>query len=161
MAWLWTFFLALSTAFASPEAPPAVDFGHGTLKLGGRTLKVEIARTEEQLERGLMFRKNLKDDEGMIFVFPRERTLAFWMKNTFIDLAIGYFDAERRLVDIQEMKATTLMTVDHPSYPSKAPAMYALEVPRGWFDRHKVKTGAVFTLDESPAGKKSSRKSGP
>lgn len=161
MAWLWTFFLALEIALANPASLPDVSFEKATLKLGGKILKIEVAETDAQLERGLMFRKSLKDDEGMLFIFPRERTLAFWMKNTLIDLAIGYFDKDKRLVDIQEMKATTLMTVDHPSYPSKAPAMYALEVPKGWFTRHGVKIGAKFSLDESPVKEKSPRKSGP
>ncbi|MBX2988061.1 MAG: DUF192 domain-containing protein [Bdellovibrionaceae bacterium] len=150
MAWLWSFVLALEILLALPSTTFAreVQFEKQTLRIGSRAITVEIARTEAQHQRGLMFRRSLKDDEGMLFVFNREETRSFWMKNTFIDLAIGYFDRDKTLIDIQEMKSVdSVMATQPPSYQSKAPAQYALEVPKGWFERHKIRKGARFTLD--------------
>lgn len=147
MALRWICCLALSFVFTTASAKE-ISFAKKTLKIQGQTLSVEVADTEEKQAHGLMFRSSLKESEGMIFIFPDERPRAFWMKNTFIDLAIGYFDRNKVLVDIQEMKAVTSMMVERPpSYPSRSPAMYALEVPKGWFARHKIKIGAKFTLD--------------
>ncbi|MBC7742658.1 MAG: DUF192 domain-containing protein [Bdellovibrionaceae bacterium] len=90
-----------------------------------------------------MFRKKLGSDEGMLFVFESEGIRTFWMKNTLIDLSIGYFDKSKKLIDIQEMKAmNSVLEKDLPTYPSKSPAMYALEMPTGWFKKNKIKEGA-------------------
>ncbi len=123
-----------------------VKFEKAVIELAGKKIKVEIAQTMEQHERGLMFRKSLGPDEGMLFVFDYEQPLSFWMKNTLINLSIGYFDKVKRLVDIQEMKATSVMEQNPPSYPSKAPAMYALEMSQGWFSKNKIKLGSVLKL---------------
>lgn len=138
-----TFFGTLSFAVNSSGE---VKFKKSVIELSGKKIKVEIAQTMEQHERGLMFRKILGPDEGMLFVFDYEQPLSFWMKNTLINLSIGYFDKDKRLVDIQEMKATSLMDSNPPSYPSKAPAMYALEMNQGWFSKNKIKLGSVLKL---------------
>lgn len=156
MAWLLTCFLALEfiSTPALAETKKEVAFSRGTLKIAGKILDVEIAKTDEQHERGLMFRKSMPENEGMIFIFPSEEILHFWMKNTFIDLDIGYFDRRRKLVDIHTMKAVESVVVQRPpTYPSKVPAMYALEVRAGWFKKNGVKLGAEFTLDDGPARK--------
>jgi uncharacterized membrane protein (UPF0127 family) len=108
---------------------------------------VEIAETPEQHERGLMFRDKLGKDDGMLFIFDNEQTRFFWMKNTMIDLSIGYFDGSGALVDIQEMKSgkgipeTALTT-----YPSAKPAKYALEMNPGWFQKNKIKMGTKLKI---------------
>ncbi|OFZ28828.1 MAG: hypothetical protein A2622_05450 [Bdellovibrionales bacterium RIFCSPHIGHO2_01_FULL_40_29] len=128
-------------------AEPQVIFSKKKIRLAGKILTVEIAETEEQHERGLMFREKLHPNEGMLFVFADQQTRSFWMKNTIINLSIGYFDKDRKLVDIQEMKAvTSIIQQDLPAYPSKAPAMYALEMSEGWFQKNKVKLGTSFQL---------------
>lgn len=159
MAWLWTFCLSVSL-FASAGAS-AMDFRKEALKIGQQNITVEIAETPEQQEHGLMFRKNLSDKEGMLFVFDDEEIRRFWMKNTLIDLAIGYFDRQKKLIDIQEMKAVgSVMEANPPAYPSRGPAMYALEVPSGWFKKHGIKEGSTFVLESSVKSKNSRRKSG-
>lgn len=83
----------------------------------------------------------------MLFIFDREQTLSFWMKNTFIPLSIGFFDDSKRLVDIQDMSpASSLMQAKFPSYASRKPAKYALEVNQGWFSRHNIGLGTTFKL---------------
>lgn len=111
-----------------------------------KKIKVELAQTPNQHERGLMFRKTLPQDQGMLFIFEEEMIRSFWMKNTIIDLSIGYFNKDKKLIDIQEMKSTTMMQVDLPSYPSRGPAQYALEMPAGWFTKNKIEVGAILKL---------------
>jgi hypothetical protein len=143
----WICCLALSFVF-SPAVAKDLKFAKKTLRINGKVLSVEIADTPEKQELGLMFRTSLKESDGMLFIFPDEQPRAFWMKNTFVDLAIGYFSEKRVLIDIQEMKAVSSMMENRPpSYPSRASAKYALEVRKGWFDRNKIKLGAKFTLD--------------
>ena len=151
MVWLIGFLLQISNpAFAQPAATKAAagaDLTHAKLHIAGKIVNVEIADSDEKREKGLMFRKSLRDGDGMLFVFDQEQTLNFWMKNTLLDLAIGYFDSSKKLVDIQEMKSAA-MELSPPPYPSKSPAMYALEVPKGWFRRNNVKVGETFSLDK-------------
>ena len=124
-------------------------FQKTNIKIGSISLRVDMAKSEEEHEKGLMFRKSLKDSEGMLFIFKVEKILNFWMKNTFIDLDIGYFDAQKNLIDVQEMKATASeMESNLPTYPSKSPAKYALEVQKGWFKKHKIKLGEKLVLSE-------------
>lgn len=112
-----------------------------------KKIRVEIAESPAQHERGLMFRKGLGKDEGMLFIFEEESVLSFWMKNTIIDLSIGYFNKDLKLIDIQEMAATTIMQTRLPNYPSKGPAKYALEMSSKWFEKNKVQIGSTLKLD--------------
>ena len=98
------------------------------------TVLAEVARTFEEREQGLMYRETLAAGHGMLFVFPDAQIRSFWMKNTFIALDIAYLDQELRIVDIQAMQPESL-----DSHPSASPAMFALEVPLGWF--HEVGIG--------------------
>jgi uncharacterized membrane protein (UPF0127 family) len=126
--------------------PGTLVFAKKNIKVGSVSLVVEVADTPEKGAQGLMYRTKLADGNGMMFVFPNEETRNFWMKNTFIDLAIGFFDAHKKLIDIQEMTAVkSEMEADPPTYQSAGPAKYALEVPKGWFEKHKVKLGQSFT----------------
>jgi uncharacterized membrane protein (UPF0127 family) len=119
------------------------------IKVGQQKIKVEIAETEEQHQRGLMFRKKLGGpSEGMLFIFQNEEVRRFWMKNTFIDLDIGYFSADKSLIDVQQMTAViSEMEYSPPSYTSLGPAQYALEMPKGWFKAHKIVIGNKLVLD--------------
>jgi len=121
-----------------------LHFEKAKLLLGGKKISVEIAKTATEHAQGLMFRKKLGLDDGMLFVFDDEQTRSFWMKNTLIDLSIGYFDKEKALVDIQEMKATSLLEASPPTYSSAKPAMYALEMNKGWFKKNGIKLGHKF-----------------
>lgn len=112
-------------------------------QLGSQKIEIEIARTEQQRQIGLMFRKKALDaDSGMLFVFEKEQVLSFWMKNTFIPLSIGFFDQNRILIDIQQMEpCRSEMQLDFRHYKSLKPAKYALEMNQGWFKKNKIKTG--------------------
>ncbi|MBA3426268.1 MAG: DUF192 domain-containing protein [Rubrobacter sp.] len=108
-------------------------------------VRVEIADTPAEQQRGLMGRTALGEDRGMLFVFHGEQTLSFWMKDTLIPLSIAYLDSEGRIVDIQDMKA---LDDDPPHYISAEPAKYALEVNKGFFDERVVEVGDRAELPE-------------
>jgi uncharacterized membrane protein (UPF0127 family) len=84
-----------------------------------------------------MYRESLAKGKGMLFVFPDSQIRSFWMKDTFIPLDIAYMDAEFKIVDIKAMEPEST-----ESLPSALPAMFALEVPRGWFEEKGISVGA-------------------
>ncbi len=149
MAWLMNWLIAslLLTSIYAQAKPSAVEFHKKKIKINNVVLTVEVAETPQQQERGLMFRESLAPNSGMLFIFPDEDYRSFWMKNTYIDLSIGYFDKNRKLLEVIDMKATSPMQVSYPNYPSRKPAKYALEVPKGWFKTHRIKTGDAFVWD--------------
>jgi uncharacterized membrane protein (UPF0127 family) len=106
------------------------------------TIKVEIAKTDEERSRGLMFRKSLADGEGMLFVFERDQPLSFWMKNTLIPLSIAYISSDGRIMEIRDMEPGNLDPVR-----SSRSVRYALEVPQGWFGRVNLGIGDRLILN--------------
>ncbi len=107
-------------------------------------VEAEIANDRAERERGLMERTALAEDAGMLFVFRRERTLSFWMRNTLIPLSIAYMDAEGRIVDIEDMEPLD----DQTKHPSAEPAKYALEVNQGFFDERGIEVGDMVEIPE-------------
>jgi uncharacterized protein len=101
-------------------------------------VRVEIADDPFERARGLMYRKELREDRGMLFDFPREQPLSFWMKNTRIPLSIAYIDSEGRITDILDMKP---LDDEPPHYVSSEPVQYALEVNQGFFEERGVRVG--------------------
>ena len=129
------------------QASSATEFPKKNITVGTKKIIAEIAETPDQLQRGLMFRNGLGENEGMLFLFKNEETRFFWMKNTLIDLSIGFFDKSKNLVDIQEMNSgKNIADSALPSYGSANPAMYALEMNKGWFDKNKIKLGAKLKI---------------
>lgn len=117
-------------------------FKKGTININGKILQAEFAQSEEQQQYGLMNRTELPKDFGMLFIFETEEYRSFWMKNTFVDLSIAYVGANKKILEIIDMKAVkSSLDSDPPSYPSTVKAKYALEVNRGWFARNKIKVG--------------------
>lgn len=116
-------------------------------RLGKQKFEAYVADEEGKRAQGLMFIKNLPENTGMLFVFESEQPLGFWMKNTLIPLNIGFFNAKGELVDAQEMKpAESLLSLDIPSYKSRVNGTFALEMNRGWFEKHKIKLGTRLEL---------------
>lgn len=106
------------------------------------SVSVEVAVSDAEKERGLMFRKELDDGKGMIFVFSLDRKLSFWMKDTELPLSIGFISYDGKLLQIDDMDPRSLRVVE-----SERSARYALEVPRGWFGRVGVAVGDVLDLE--------------
>ena len=122
-----------------------VVFERARLRLAKKEIAVELAKSPQQQARGLMFRKSLPQDTGMLFIYNEEQRLSFWMKNTFIPLSIGFFDKNQTLVDVQEMEPVKSEVQSRiPTYQSLKPAKYALEMPPGWFKKNKIRLGERF-----------------
>jgi len=113
--------------------------------LKGSRFTVELAETQEKQALGLMFRDNLPDDHGMLFLFPGEAMRSFWMKNTRIPLDIFYFDGDRKLLSVSE-NTPPCRTQRCPRYPSAGPARYVLELNAGKAAELGVQPGDLLEL---------------
>ena len=133
-------------ALAAAQPVSSAELPTTKLSIGKHTLTAELAASPAEQQTGLMNRFSLKPDHGMLFVFREPQPLAFWMKNTFIALSIAYIDARGRIIDIEDMAPQTENT-----HPSSGPALYALEMKKGWFKEHGISVGAsVAGLDKAP-----------
>ena len=130
---------ALLMAGILPAATMACPFELPTtvVSVNGRNLFVELAFTPDTRSCGLSNRHSLGDNEGMLFLFPDASKRTFWMKETHIPLSIAFIDDAGLIVTIHEMEADQTRT----TYPSFQAVRYALEVNRGWFALHGIKSG--------------------
>jgi len=133
---------------AQEAAPPAAgqearpEPGHAWVIFGADTVVAEVARSADERAEGLMYREEVPDGTGMLFVFPDLGIRSFWMNNTYVPLDIAYMDASFTIVDIQQMEPRTT-----DPHESAAPAMFALEVPQGWFAAHRITVGATARVE--------------
>lgn len=114
------------------------------LRVGNETFTVEVARTPEQRQRGLMHRSSIGEKEGMFFVFERDQHLSFWMKNTEIPLSIAYISKDGEIREIHELEPHSKRSVE-----SSHAVRYALELPRGAFVRADAEVGDRIELPVS------------
>jgi uncharacterized membrane protein (UPF0127 family) len=112
---------------------------------GADTVLAEVARTAQQRQQGLMYREELPEGTGMLFVFDRVEIRSFWMQNTYIALDIAFIDQDQRIVDIQAMEPQS-----SDLHESPAPALFALEVPQGWFAARGIGVGAAAEIVFGP-----------
>jgi len=123
------FLLWISIAYSQslPRIPLYID---------DKEIWVEVAQTPEERSFGLMGRKHLGRDEGMLFIFETEDYHGFWMKDTLLPLSIAFIGRNGRIVWVTDMKPLTL-----DSHVPPRRVLYALEMNRGWFSSHGVKVG--------------------
>ena len=154
-------FTAPPVAHAGSAAAAVSVFTRGTVILVQgefrATLRVEVADTSAERALGLMHRAVLPEDAGMLFIYPKSDWRSFWMKNTRIPLSLAYISADWRIDEIVRMNpppgrvlggGKRLPRRGPRTYPSKKPARYALEVNRGWFERHGIGIGAEVSFRE-------------
>ncbi len=127
----------LTTALAAVEPVCAEEIVHSQIR--NVNVALEVARTVEQHRHGLMFRKSLPVNHGMLFVLPEPRPIALWMKNTPIDLDAAFLDEAGCIFQISQMTKNTL-----DLHRSIAPTAYAIEISRGWFAANGITTGTCF-----------------
>jgi uncharacterized membrane protein (UPF0127 family) len=110
---------------------------------GTVSIEAELARTARERQTGLMFRKELKDDKGMLFIFENDEVQSFWMKNTLIPLSIAFIYYDGTILEIKDLYPHDLSAVH-----SSRSVRYALEAPRGWFARAGVASGDRLDLSD-------------
>jgi uncharacterized protein len=108
-----------------------------TLTTGMHVIDAQVATTDEERMTGLMFRKEMPQREGMLFVFEYPSQQCFWMKNTLLPLSVAFVADDGTIVNIDEMKPQTL-----DSHCSAKPVRYVLEMNQGWFSKKGIKAGA-------------------
>ena len=133
--------LALSALLGSaaaqgvPQTLPAI-----TLQAGIHNIRAAVARTPDQRQTGLMFRREMAQHEGMLFVFDEASPQCFWMKNTLLPLSIAFLADDGSVVNVDEMKAQTL-----DSHCSTRPVRFVLEMNQGWFNKRGIQAGSKIS----------------
>lgn len=146
--------LAAGTAAAHERVGEAPGFGRGTATITTPkdtiVLRVEVARTDAQRERGLMHRRSLASKAGMVFVYERPQSGGFWMKNTLIPLDIAFYDGRGRIVRILRMQPCREDPC--PIYSPDVTYRGALEVNAGSFRRWNVGRGDRIVVRAATTG---------
>ena len=109
--------------------------GQVVAKIGNTSVKLKIPTTEAEKRKGYMFSEGPMEDEGMLFVYPNESILTFWMKNVDVPLDIIFFDSNMNIVDYKKMSPYK-EGGEEVYYSSNTPARFAIELPAGWIDKN-------------------------
>jgi uncharacterized protein len=112
-------------------------------------IEAELAHTPEARRTGLMHRRSMPRNRGMLFVFPQDALHCMWMRNTFIPLSVAFLDAEGRILNIEDMTPQT-----EDLHCAASPARFALEMNQGWFASRRLEAGArIRGVDSLPAAR--------
>ena len=123
---------------------PLAELGAGMYRI-----EAEVAHTAQARQVGLMMRKTMAPQRGMVFVFEHDATHCMWMKNTFLPLSIAFVDAQGKVINIEDMQPQS-----EDNHCAAAPARFALEMNLGWFRERGIKAGDVLRgFDRLPAAR--------
>jgi uncharacterized membrane protein (UPF0127 family) len=106
------------------------------LRINGQEIRAEVAHTADARAKGLMHRKSLPENHGMLFVYREPGPHAMWMLNTSIPLSVAFADADGTILNIR-----TMTPLSRDSHTADGDALYALEMNAGWFERRGIKKG--------------------
>lgn len=123
-------------ALAQDGGEPQTGLPRVRLQAGVHLIDAQVATTPEQRETGLMFRREMPQQEGMLFVFEHPAQQCFWMKNTVLPLSVAFVADDGTIVNLDEMKPQTL-----DSHCSARPVRYVLEMNKGWFTKKGIRAG--------------------
>jgi uncharacterized protein len=132
-------FAILIFAFVSAHAVADSALPEIALEIKGHKLTAEVAANDATRTTGLMHRRMMPENRGMLFVFAYASPQSFWMMNTHIPLSIAFIDEHGSIINIADMKP---LTTD--PHPSAGPAKYALEMNKGWFAKRGIKAGVTI-----------------
>lgn len=127
----------LSPFCAWAQDAPQMDLQRVKLSAGMHLIDAQVAFTPEQRQTGLMFRKEMPQQEGMIFVFEQATQQCFWMKNTLLPLTAAFVADDGTIVNLADMKPQTT-----DAHCSAQPVRYVLEMNKGWFAKKGIKAGS-------------------
>ena len=133
-------FTPIITFFTFINAYNAIAFEKLDIQVNDVKLQVEIAATHHERQLGLMHRKTLPENKGMLFIYSSERIIKLWMKDTFIPLSVAFLNRKKKIINIEKMKPNQTKVI----YRSKDLALYAIEVNLGWFEANNVKVCDSF-----------------
>jgi uncharacterized membrane protein (UPF0127 family) len=128
--------LALATFAASAQDGPQPKLPTVPLTAGMHVIQAEVAQTPTQQMIGMMHRRSMGTNEGMLFVYDEPLRLCFWMRNTLIPLTIAFIADDGRIVHTADMKP-----LDETSHCTPEPVRFALEMNQGWFAKRGIKKG--------------------
>lgn len=137
---VWAITLCLPLACHSgvgAQESPQLDLPRVTLSAGMHRIDAQLALNYEQRQVGLMYRKDMPPQEGMLFVFEQPAKQCFWMKNTLIPLTAAFVADDGSIVNLADMKPLTT-----ESHCSAKPVRYVLEMNQGWFAKRGIKAGS-------------------
>ncbi|MES2398797.1 MAG: DUF192 domain-containing protein [Pseudomonadota bacterium] len=121
---------------ASAQEEPQMNLQRVRISAGMHQIDTQVAMTPEQRQIGLMFRKDMPQSEGMIFVFEQAAQQCFWMKNTILPLTAAFIAEDGTIVNLEDMKPQTT-----DAHCSLKPVRYVLEMNKGWFAKKGIKAG--------------------
>lgn len=130
-----------AAAPADQDKPTPMAFDSDKMTIKGKEFGIEIAASEAQIERGLMFRDSMAPDHGMLFTMPNEDRWSFWMKNTRIPLDIIYLDKNGRVVDIHQRRP-----FDETGMTPRQPALFVIELNLGMAQKIGLQRGDVVEI---------------
>lgn len=128
--------MAGSLASAQSSPAPQLDLARTQLTAGMHRLDVQLAQTPDQRQIGLMWRKEMPQHEGMLFVFEQATVQCFWMRNTLIPLTAAFVDDDGTIVNLADMQPQK-----DDSHCSSKPVRFVLEMNQGWFAKRQIKPG--------------------
>ena len=134
--------LVLCLIVSAPARGQEAQMNLQRVQIGAGMYKIDaqVAAAPREREIGLMFRKEMPQQEGMLFVFEEPATQCFWMKNTILPLTAAFVADDGRIVNLVDMQPQTT-----DSHCSQEPVRYVLEMNQGWFSRKNIKKGAMLT----------------
>jgi uncharacterized membrane protein (UPF0127 family) len=133
--------LALAAVAWAQNTMPVLE-----LSAGFHRIEAEVAATDQNRQVGLMNRKAMPPQRGMLFVFTQANTHCMWMRNTLIPLSVAFIDEEGYVINIEDMQPQT-----EDNHCARKPARFALEMNLGWFAQRGIKPGVrLGGLDKAP-----------
>jgi uncharacterized protein len=126
----------VSTTAALAQTGPQAKLKTIELTAGMHVIHTELAITPEEQATGMMFRRGMGSNDGMLFVYADSGKRCFWMRNTLVPLTIAFIATDGTVVNFADMAP-----LDEQSHCSEKPVQYALEVPQGWFAKRGFKPG--------------------
>ncbi|MEY3408285.1 MAG: hypothetical protein RIS02_12 [Pseudomonadota bacterium] len=137
----FAFMLAATFSFAAnAQGTPQTNLPRATLNAGMHLIQVQLAQNFDQRQIGLMWRKEMPQNEGMLFIFEQPGVQCFWMRNTLLPLTAAFVLDDGTIVNLADMKP-----MNDDSHCSKKPVRFVLEMNQGWFAKRNIQAGFKLT----------------